>query len=111
VRSGLSLQAGQWAAAQGAFLLFLTNFLSILLAGGGVLALLGLNRAAMNEIKGSARRNAFLPIFIAVLLVTVPLGVTSQRIAEEAHTEGVSKAITEQWVANAEYEVQGLNAT
>jgi len=108
---GLSLQAGQWAAAQGAFLLFLTNFLSILLAGGGVLALLGLNRAAMIEVKGSARRNAFITIFIAVLLVAVPLGVTSRRIAEEAHTEGVSKAIAVQWVANTEYEVQGLTVT
>ena len=46
-----------------------------------------------------------------VLLVTVPLGVTGQRIAEEARTEGVSKAIAVQWVANTEYEVQGLTVT
>jgi len=107
---GLSLQAGQWAAAQGAFLLFLTNFLSILLAGGGVLALLGLNRAAMIEIKGPARRNAFIAIIIAVLVVAVPLGATGGRIAEEARTEGVSKVITTQWIANTEYEVEGVNA-
>jgi uncharacterized hydrophobic protein (TIGR00271 family) len=107
---GLSLQAGQWDAAQGAFLLFLTNFLSILLAGGGVLALLGLNRAAMVEIKGPERRNAFIAIIIAVLLVTVPLGVTSRRIAEEARTEGISKAIATQWVADTEYQVQAVYA-
>jgi uncharacterized hydrophobic protein (TIGR00271 family) len=107
---GLSLQAGQWHAAEGAFLLFLTNFLSILLAGGGVLALLGLSHAAMVEIKGPARRNAFIVVIIAVLLVTVPLGVTGRRIAEEARMEGVSKMVATQWVAGTDYEMQGVNA-
>ena len=37
---GIGLSEGQWDASLGALLLFLTNFLSILLAGGGVLALL-----------------------------------------------------------------------
>jgi len=107
---GLSLQAGQSAAAQGAFLLFITNFLSILLAGGAVLALLGLNHAAMVEVKGPARRNAFIVIIIAVLLVTVPLGATGGRIADEARAEGVSKAVAVHWVTGTDYEVQGVNA-
>jgi uncharacterized hydrophobic protein (TIGR00271 family) len=107
---GLSLQAGQSAAAQGAFLLFITNFLSILLAGGAVLALLGLNHAAMVEVKGPARRNAFIVIIIAVLLVTVPLGATGGRIADEARAEGVSKTVAVHWVTGTDYEVQGVNA-
>jgi len=107
---GLSLQAGQWAAAEGAFLLFLTNFLSILLAGGGVLALLGLSRAALVEIKGPARRNAFSVILIAVLLVAVPLTITGRRMAEEARIEGASKVVTTQWVAGTDYEVQRVSA-
>ncbi len=41
---GIGLSAGEWSVASGAMLLFLTNFLSILLAGGGVLALLGFER-------------------------------------------------------------------
>ena len=43
---GIALAAGEWSAASGALLLFITNYLSILLAGGGVLALLGLAQAA-----------------------------------------------------------------
>ncbi len=35
---GIGLSAGEWIVASGAMLLFVTNFLSILLAGGGVLA-------------------------------------------------------------------------
>ena len=49
---GLSVQAGHWSDAAGALLLFVTNFLSILLAGGAVLAILGLSRAANARIVG-----------------------------------------------------------
>jgi uncharacterized hydrophobic protein (TIGR00271 family) len=108
--AGLSLQAGQWDAAGGAFLLFLTNFLSILLAGGGVLALLGLSRAALVEIKGPARRNAFIVIIIAVLLVAVPLAITGRRVTEEARIEGASKVIATRWVVGTDYEVQRVSA-
>lgn len=107
---GISLQAGEWAAAQGAFLLFAANCLAILLAGGGVLALLGLSRAAMVEVKGPARRNAFVAVTLGVLLVAVPLWFTGVRIAEDAHTEGVSKAVAQGWVAGTRYEVQRVAA-
>ena len=43
--AGISLSAGEWDHARGALLLFLTNLLSILLAGGAIFALLGLGKA------------------------------------------------------------------
>jgi hypothetical protein len=107
---GISLQAGQWDAAGGAFLLFLTNFLSILLAGGGVLALLGLSRAAMVKITGTARRNAFLVIIASVMVVMVPLWITGTRISEDVRTEGVTKVIATRWAAGTAYEVRSVNA-
>jgi len=107
---GISLQAGQWDAAGGAFLLFLTNFLSILLAGGGVLALLGLSGAAMVKVTGTARRNAFLVIIASVLVVMVPLWITGTRISEDARTEGVTKAVAIRWTAGSGYEVRSVNA-
>jgi uncharacterized hydrophobic protein (TIGR00271 family) len=103
---GISLSAGEWDAAMGALLLFITNFLSILLAGGGVLALLGLNQAAMVEVRGKARRNAFAAILLAVLLVTIPLVATGQRISQDVLTEIRSKAAAEEWVQGSEYEVR-----
>jgi uncharacterized hydrophobic protein (TIGR00271 family) len=107
---GISLQAGQWEAASGAFLLFITNFLSILLAGGGVLALLGLNRAAMVTVTGTARRNAFLFIIISVLLVMIPLWLTGTRISEDARAEGMTKVVATRWLAGTSYEVRSVNA-
>ena len=107
---GISLQAGQWAAAEGAFLLFLTNFLSILLAGGGVLALLGLNGAALIKITGTARRNSFIAIIIGVLLVLVPLSITGSRISADVRTEVVTKGVTTHWLTGTAYEVRSVKA-
>ncbi len=76
---GLSLQAGRWDDASGALLLFVTNFLSILLAGGAVLAILGLSRAANASIVGPARRNAYVAIALATLVVCVPLATTGRQ--------------------------------
>ena len=55
---GISLAAGQWADAGGALVLFLTNLLSILLAGGAVFAVLGLGAAVKSDM--SHEKNARL---------------------------------------------------
>jgi len=48
-----------------------------LLAGGAVLALLGLHTAAVKGLEGHTRRNAYLLIALAIILVIVPLGTTT----------------------------------
>ena len=90
--------------------MFLTNFLSILLAGGGVLALLGLNGAAMVKVTGTARRNAFLVIIASILVVMIPLWITGTRISEDARTEGVAKVVTAKWTEGTGYEIRSVNA-
>jgi uncharacterized hydrophobic protein (TIGR00271 family) len=105
---GIALSAGEWAAALGALLLFTTNFLSILLAGGGVLALLGLTRAAMIQVRGKARRNAFALIVGATLLVASPLSATGQRITRDTLTEIRSRQVAVQWTADSGYRVRSV---
>ena len=107
---GIALSDGQWTAALGASVLFLTNFLSILLAGGGVLALLGLGRVAVKELSGHARRNAFLIVALGVLLVSIPLAATSLKVARETITEYRTVRIAQEWVARSEYEVRNIDA-
>ena len=103
---GISLSAAEWDAAAGAFLLFITNFLAILLAGGSVLAILGLNSAAMNEVRGTARRKAFALIIVAVLLVMIPLGITGQRITKETLTEIQTRRAADTWAAESDFRVR-----
>jgi uncharacterized hydrophobic protein (TIGR00271 family) len=107
---GISLQGGQLAAAEGAFLLFVTNFLSILLAGGGVLALLGLHRAATVEVKGTARRNAFIVVVLGVLIVMVPLAITGARIAADARAELQGKEVVGAWINGTGFKIRSLQA-
>jgi len=108
---GISLQSGQLAAAEGAFLLFVTNFLSILLAGGGVLMLLGLGRAATHEVKGTARRNAFIAIGLGVLIVTVPLAMTGVRVAADTRAQLTSQKVIGAWLARTDYKIRDIQAT
>lgn len=102
---GITLSVGEFNAAMGALLLFITNFLSILLAGGGVLALLGLGAAATKELRRHARRRAFLFIALGAVIVAIPLLTTSVRVARQSITEATSKNLAQQWVDGTDYRV------
>jgi uncharacterized membrane protein len=107
---GVGLSEGEWSAAWGAFLLFATNLLSILLAGGGVLALLGLGAAATKELQAAARRKAFMWIAIGVAIVAVPLAATSFRLFQETLTEITTRRLAQEWVDQTGYEVSRIEA-
>jgi uncharacterized hydrophobic protein (TIGR00271 family) len=107
---GLSLSAGEIEAATGALLLFVTNFLAIILAGGAVLGILGLNRAAQIEVKGTARRKAFALVIAAVLLVAIPLLITGRQATQDAYTELQTQQAAEEWVAGSGYRVRQVRA-
>lgn len=108
---GLSLSAGETEAAMGALLLFVTNFLAILLAGGAVLAILGLNGAAQIEVRGTARRKAFALIIVAVLLVAIPLTITGRQATRQAYTESRTQQTAEEWAGGSRYRVRQVQAS
>ena len=105
--AGLCLAIGEQSAAVGAVLLFLTNFLSILLAGGGVFLLLGL-RQASGEGEGEtgpARRHAFKTVMVGLLLISIPLLGTSSKLAQQAITEHRTIEATKQWLQGSGYSI------
>ena len=107
---GVGLSQGEWVAAWGALLLFMTNFLSILLAGGGTLALLGLGAAATKELHTEARRKAFIWIAVGVVIVAIPLAATSFRVLQESLTELATRQLAQEWVDQTDYEVSRVEA-
>jgi uncharacterized hydrophobic protein (TIGR00271 family) len=107
---GVALSEGEWWAAWGALLLFLTNFLSILLAGGGVLALLGLGAAATKELRADVRRKAFMWIAIGAVIVAIPLTLTSLRVARESVAELVTRKLAQEWLDQTGYKVTRVDA-
>jgi uncharacterized hydrophobic protein (TIGR00271 family) len=107
---GITLSEGEWTAAWGAMLLFLTNFFSILLAGGGVLALLGLGAASTQNLKGHRRRRAFIIIALGLLLITIALAGTSVRVTKETLTEFQVSQNVREWLAQSAYEPESIDA-
>jgi len=105
---GLSLAHGQTADASGAFLLFAANTLAILLAGGGLLVLLGLSAARTEDLRGHARRNAFVAIGLAIVAVAVPLAATGARITASAQDEARATTVADDWASTAGYRVRGV---
>jgi uncharacterized hydrophobic protein (TIGR00271 family) len=108
---GIGLAQGQWRVASGASLLFATNFLSILLAGSAVLALLGLNGAAVRGREPSARRNAYLFVALAIVLVVIPLGATSVSVYQRRLIERETTQLAHQWLAGTEYDLRQVEVT
>lgn len=106
--TGIGLSNGHWPVAWGSFLLFMTNLLSILLAGGGVFAFLGLLKATNLELHGSARRKAFMVVGLAVVLVSIPLLMTGLRIADESRIEYRTSQFAKEWIGDSGYELRGV---
>ena len=108
--AGIGLSAGQWSSAWGAMLLFLTNFFSILLAGGAVLALLGLGSVATKNLQGHRRRRSFLIIALGVMAVSLPLAATSINLARETRTEYWTIQTAREWLQQSGYEPVSIDA-
>jgi uncharacterized membrane protein len=81
--SGILLADGRPGLAGGAFLLFFTNFVAIVLAGVVVLAVMGYGAVARQVASRAARRTAAVVIAIALGLVIVPLGITSYTVLRD----------------------------
>jgi uncharacterized membrane protein len=102
---GISINQGRWHAAGGALLLFLTNFLAILLAGGMIFLLGGLGRLAISAQNTRMRRNAFVLIVVATLLVAVPLAFTSYRAVKGSLENRTAANEVNLWLDGTTYDV------
>ncbi len=96
--AGLTLEAGQLADAFGAFLLFLTNFVSIVLAATVVFFLTGY--APFQELK--ANRAEVGPILrtvvIAALIIMVPLFFTAEGVLSTAGRTDSAQSAVGDWL-------------
>lgn len=101
---GIGLSQGRWDAASGTMLLFLTNFLAILLAGGLVFLVSGLGRLAISDQLVRTRRNAFVVVIVATLLVAVPLSITSYQVVVGALENRTAISVADEWLADTSYQ-------
>jgi uncharacterized hydrophobic protein (TIGR00271 family) len=95
---GISISQGEWTAAGGALLLFLTNFFAILLAGGLVFMLIGLGRIVKNETMVRLRRRSFVLIVIGTVLVAIPLSLTAYRSVIDTISRNKATTVVQEWL-------------
>ncbi len=105
---GIAVQQGRNDAALGALLLFATNFLAILLAGGVTFWVVGLRKLAMTDKQRKIQRAGFALFIAGILIVTIPLSLTTyQSIMAATENQKASSAVTT-WLADSNYQIVGV---
>lgn len=107
---GICLSQGDGASAGGAMLLFVTNLVAILVAGGGLLALMGYGAVARRGAQAEGRRQAALVTGIALIAILVPLVLTSMRLAQDSLLEATARSETQSWLQGSGYEMVSVVA-
>lgn len=106
---GLTLHAGLIGDAFGAFTLFMTNLVSILLAAMVVFALTGFAPVSkMREHAIEIKRVAIM-VAIAAILIAIPLAITVSSVLETAARQSDAQTTVESWLeATPELELNRL---
>lgn len=97
---GVSLEAGSVGDAGGALLLFATNLVAIILAGGLVFVLAGFT--PVGRLQNQRRRitTYAITVFTGMILIAVPLGITGSQITNEALEADDARTVVEQWLTD-----------
>jgi uncharacterized hydrophobic protein (TIGR00271 family) len=97
---GVSLADGQFVHASGAFLLFVTNFIAILLSGIVIFSLMGLQNYAQPDTREGVRKRANQFIGIGAILTFVLLALTSYNIYHTEQDKAVITTIVKDWIGD-----------
>lgn len=106
--TGILLVGGSLVDALGAFLLFFTNFIAILVAGIVVFGFMGLPRAVRMEMSPDARKRAFQVIIVVSLILIALLGFTSYQVYRSTTMEIEATSIVKDWLGDSGYHVYSV---
>lgn len=107
---GVCLASSEFDPAFGAFLLFSTNVVSILLAGGVVFAVLGYAGVAFEDADRLARRRGAMAVAVGVIIVVAPLAGTSVKVAHDSLLLHRAHDEADAWVRGSRYRVAEVSA-
>jgi uncharacterized hydrophobic protein (TIGR00271 family) len=105
---GISLAKGQWMDSGGAFLLFLTNFFAILLAGAIVFRILGLEHMGFADQSKAAKRTAIRLIVAGMLLITILLAATTYNAYLATYQQTGTADAVEEWLGTTSFQTVGI---
>lgn len=114
---GVALENQRYDDALGAFVLFMTNFVSIVLAAAGVFVLTGF--AESTNLRARSRKivSTLAPFGALALVILVPLVFTAEGIVATATEQKDASAVAEEWIEDSprlqveEVKVEGTTVT
>ena len=95
---GIMLQAGHPLDALGAFLLFATNLVSIILVASLVFLVGGLAPIAEMRANADKMRTIVGTVLLGAMIIIVPLVFTSEGIIVSAARQATAQALTREWL-------------
>jgi len=95
---GVCFEAGRMGDAVGALLLFLTNLVAIVLAGGVVFLLMGI--APLRRVREQRRRllTYAVTVVAGIVILSIPLGLTGQRITRAVTDTRLATDAVQGWL-------------
>ncbi len=105
---GTTMQEGEISMAIGAFLLFTTNLVGIILAAAVTFFLLGLTPWFRVRTEASAIRRSFAITAVALVAIAIPLAVTGEDLLASASNQLKVATIADEIAASSDYEVVSI---
>lgn len=96
---GVMLHATLYADALGAFLLFLTNLVSIILVASIVFVIGGLAPISEMRENSAKMRTTIGTVLLGALIIVVPLAFTSNGIIVSAARQSTAQSVTAEWIS------------
>jgi uncharacterized hydrophobic protein (TIGR00271 family) len=109
--AGIALSKAEWLDAGGASLLFLTNFLAIVIAGGIVFFLSGVTAHRRSSTAGLYHSRTFQVALVATIIVAVVLGLNGYRTVEQDRDSFLAEGVVTTWLKGTNYSVSGIAIT
>ena len=103
---GISLSKAEWSNATGSFLLFLTNFFAILVAGGALLWITGVNPGWMDEKHSNTRKKTFTIAVLCTIIIAVPLFFSGLDTLNQSIKTYEASELTNEWLSGTSYRVE-----
>ena len=111
--AGLVLESGSLPQFLGALLLFVTNVVAILGTGIVVMSVYGVSRLVRRRVPGDTSTPSLLtPVVLLgamLLLIGVPLTLTSINVAVRSNLEGSVQEVGKDWAADVGWSVTGVS--
>jgi len=107
---GILFALGEPNLASGSLLLFVTNYVAILLTGSLVFVVMGFRQAAMAPFDARARRRAVAIAFAALLIIVIPLSVASYNLIVTDKISARTYALGQEWLEGSGYRLMSVDA-